>query len=447
MKTCSAKKRRTTRKRRPGEGSIFKRTSRITGKELPTWWIAFYVDGKEVRESAKTTDYQVALDLLTQRLAERNEGIYIGPEHERTTVGDAELEQVVLHYQLRQRGSLRTLRGHIRAWLAVLPPREARDVQTPRLRRITGGMAGGGAILGDDQSPAGVLRRAYRLGKLRSIRAPRLHRSLPPREFALGTVHRPGRVRGDLAQLPDNLQAFFEFAYLCGTRKQQLARTTWSHLNSETWVLSWNPQDTKTKEPHVLPLDGRPLEMIQARHAERRLHCRYVFHGPRCAPGVEPSQEYGCVGDFKRAWETACKRAGFPLGREAGWICLPQHSPHRSHEPGERRDACARSHERLGSPHAQRLRPLLDPRRRANARGAPRDDGLHRRAAHRRADGDSASTACRPGAPELIQVHTLGTHLPCEERDGRQVRDLADEPYWDRTSDPLLKRQLLYRLS
>ena len=81
---------------------------------------------------------------------------------------------------------------------------------------------------------------------------------------------------------------------------------------------SWIPQDTKTKEPHALPLDGRPLEIIQARHAERRLHCRYVFHRPRCAPGVEPSQAYGCIGDFKRAWENACKRAGFPLGRKQG---------------------------------------------------------------------------------------------------------------------------------
>src|SRR5262249_51976356 len=44
----------------------------------------------------------------------------------------------------------------------------------------------------------------------------------------------------------------------------------------------------------------------------------YVFHGPRCAPGVGASQEYGCVGDFKRAWETACKKAGFPVGRKAG---------------------------------------------------------------------------------------------------------------------------------
>src|SRR5262249_36186032 len=92
----------------------------------------------------------------------------------------------------------------------------------------------------------------------------------------------------------------------------------WAHLNTETWVLSWNPEDTKTKEPHVLPLDGRPLHFIQARHAKRRLFCRFVFHGPRCGPGVKPSREYGCVGDFKRAWETACEKAGFPIGRKHG---------------------------------------------------------------------------------------------------------------------------------
>jgi hypothetical protein len=41
--------------------------------------------------------------------------------------------------------------------------------------------------------------------------------------------------------------------------------------------------------------------MLEARHSNRRLHCRYVFHGPRCAPGRTPSKLYGCVGDFKKA--------------------------------------------------------------------------------------------------------------------------------------------------
>jgi integrase len=70
----------------------------------------------------------------------------------------------------------------------------------------------------------------------------------------------------------------------------------------------------KAKFPHVLPLDGRAKDIIEARHASRKLPCRYVFHGPHCAPGRKASKQYGCVGDFKKA----CKTAGFPVGRKAG---------------------------------------------------------------------------------------------------------------------------------
>src|SRR5262249_4264814 len=73
---------------------------------------------------------------------------------------------------------------------------------------------------------------------------------------------------------------------------------------------------------HVLPLDGRPLEIIEALYARRRLYCRHVLHGRDCGPGHASSKHYGCVGDFKRAWTTACKKAGFPVGRKAGGYVL-----------------------------------------------------------------------------------------------------------------------------
>ena len=43
-----------------------------------------------------------------------------------------------------------------------------------------------------------------------------------------------------------------------------------------------------------------------------------MFHGSNCAAGVPPSVRYGCVGDFKRLWATACTKAGFPVGRKRG---------------------------------------------------------------------------------------------------------------------------------
>lgn len=74
----------------------------------------------------------------------------------------------------------------------------------------------------------------------------------------------------------------------------------------------------KGKRPFVLPLDGRALEIIEARYARRTLHRRFVFHGRRCKPGTPPSKHYGCVGDFGRAWDAACRKAGFPVGRKHG---------------------------------------------------------------------------------------------------------------------------------
>ena len=74
----------------------------------------------------------------------------------------------------------------------------------------------------------------------------------------------------------------------------------------------------KAKRPHVLPLDGRPLALIEALYKSRRLHCRSVFHGRHCGPGRTLSKHHGCIGDFKRAWATACTKAGFPVGRKHG---------------------------------------------------------------------------------------------------------------------------------
>jgi integrase len=299
-------------------GRIFRRKSRLTGQALSTWTMVYTVDGKQHRESTGEADKEEALKVLRKRQVEIDEGRYTGPERDRLTVREL-LDSVVLHYEMREHHSLRTVKGHVAVWKKALGARRALDVTTGRLQQCMQTWRHDGLTPATINRRLAILRRAYRLGKVRLDPARLDFTDLfLPENSPRGRYLTADAFAAIHAQLPQNLQNFFEFAYLCGTRKQQLARTTWSHLNSETWVLSWNPQDTKTKEPHVLPLDGRPFEIIEARHAERRLHCRYVFHGPRCAPGVEPSQEYGCVGDFKRAWETACKRAGFPLGRKQG---------------------------------------------------------------------------------------------------------------------------------
>jgi hypothetical protein len=51
----------------------------------------------------------------------------------------------------------------------------------------------------------------------------------------------------------------------------------------------------------VLPLDGELTAIIERRLAKRRLDCLYIFHR-----SGQP------IGDFRKAWKTACKAIGLP---------------------------------------------------------------------------------------------------------------------------------------
>ena len=305
-------------RRTHGTGRLFRRRSRHSGKPLPTWWLSYYKDGKEVRESANSEDRQVALDLLRERLKALSDGTAVDPTRERLTV-NAILDGLLAYYDRRGHRSRESAVSQVKAWREVLGPKRALVVTTRRCDTIIGDWKAGSMSHGTINHRISLLRRAYRLAKLRldPARLDFTDLFLPdnsPRGHYLSAADFAAIHRG----LPEYLNDFFEFAYLVGTRKGQLARTTWAHWNADTREFTWSAAEVKARRDFVLPLDGRPLDMILARYPQRRIYCRYVFHGPRCAPGHKPSRRYGCVGDFKKAWASACEKAGFPVGRVNG---------------------------------------------------------------------------------------------------------------------------------
>ncbi len=89
-------------KYRRGSGSVYKR-----GK---TYWIAYYgPDGKQVCESAKTTDKAEARRVLQARLGQMAEGRYIGPAAERVTFEEL-AEGLFMDYEVNGKKSLRCVR-------------------------------------------------------------------------------------------------------------------------------------------------------------------------------------------------------------------------------------------------------------------------------------------------------------------------------------------------
>jgi integrase len=121
-----------------------------------------------------------------------------------------------------------------------------------------------------------------------------------------------------LGTLPAYVARFFRVAVAVGIRKGQLARTLRRFVDLDQGVIEWPPAECKAKRAHRLPLDGEVLAIITDLMRRPPLHCPYLFHGPDCQPGHQPSKRYGCLGDFKRSWRTALKAAGLPIGRSTG---------------------------------------------------------------------------------------------------------------------------------
>src|SRR5439155_18995916 len=114
-------------------GRLFRRTSRHRRKPLPTWWLAYYVNGKERRESAHTSDRDKALDLLRDRLKRVSDGTPVDPARERVTVG-AILDGLLAHYARKGLRSHTSVASQVKSWRGS--PRENARAPDGTSRRL-----------------------------------------------------------------------------------------------------------------------------------------------------------------------------------------------------------------------------------------------------------------------------------------------------------------------
>lgn len=299
------------------EPGIYRRFDPRTGKVLPKLWIHYPKPGGGTeREPTHTTSVVTARKLRAKRMEEAGRG-EPGRAGEQVRIGDL-LEALRVDYEVNERASLRTLQSHLKVLRPALAHLRAIDVTTDVVQAWQRRWQETGTSNPTINRRCNMLRRAFRLGqRARKVYLmpfiPRLKEQSPR-----GRYITPDDTTALLAHLPGHLRDLFTFARLYGTRKGQLARTRRRFVDLARGVIAWPPEECKHDEAHTVPLDGDGLALVERLMQHPPLHCPYLFHGPRCAPGAKSSREYGCVGDFKRAWRTAMKRAGLPIGRKEG---------------------------------------------------------------------------------------------------------------------------------
>lgn len=284
------------------QGRIFSR------KGSAFLWCAYYLRGKEYRESTKEVDEKKAEKFLRKRMDEvgadrAGKGSFIGPQQERIKVS-ALLDALVADFKLRGKESpqfrcqLKNIRDYFGTCLAVAVTPEGVDAYIQE--RLEAGF-----------KPATINRCTQLLGQAFKLAIERKHLSTAPKVRHLSEKDnvRTGffsdsEFSAVESFLPDHLKDFCRFAYMTGWRRGEVSSLRWEDLDGD--VIKLRGVDAKNGEGRSVVLTGELVKLIERRKAARQVKTEsgvtlaaHVFH-----TGGLP------IANFRKAWWSACVSAG-----------------------------------------------------------------------------------------------------------------------------------------
>ncbi len=307
--TPTAPKRRRAARARRGTGMLYQ-LRRRDGSLAPTWWTKLYVNGRPVRESTGTTDREAAEGVLRDRLARVSHGL---PVIRLQDVRFDELaEDLKAHYTTtgsrdpkEAEKRLKPLCRFFAGWRAAQIDGAAFDRYVAK-RQATG--TANGTINRERSVLLKMLRLALERGKLARLPVIRGLKEAAPRS-GFFEAEQYAAVR---RHLPTDLQTACDVAYTFGWRMQSEVLTLERrHVDLAGGRLTLRAGETKNDEGREVFLTP-PLKAALAAQLERvdALQRKLERVIPFVFPHLSGRHRGKRILDFRKAWLTACKRAG-----------------------------------------------------------------------------------------------------------------------------------------
>jgi len=295
-------------------GCIYQKTWKDKKGEIhqsPIWWIKFYQNGRPHWESSESTKRSVAKSLLRTREGSVEKGELINPKAHKVTLGEL-AEDVYNDYLKRKYKTLGDIKRRFKKHLFPFfgEYMRASTLSTSRINQFIVHRQEQGASDGEINRELTALKRAYRLG----------FEAEPPRVMRMPTIKllaeanprqgffEHGEFESVRSHLPDYLKGFITFSYLTGWRKNEVVNLQWAQVDLENEKVYLKAEDSKTKKSReFLFNDMYELKEVFQQQLEnkealkkRGIICPWVFNYRN---GKQ-------VGDFRKSWKEACKKAG-----------------------------------------------------------------------------------------------------------------------------------------
>lgn len=293
-------------KRRSGLYQQKKKKPDGTVAVLPTWWIKYSKNGRVFRESTGTKVCADAELFLKRRLGEVATGKFAGLHVERILV-DQLFDDLLEDYKLNRRATIvettSRLKNHLRPFFGGM---RAANLCTSEVKLYIRKRLDAEVAHATVNRELEILKRAFTLGAtcdppkvVRQLHIP----MLDEKNIRTGFLDDAGYLRLK-QELPEYLRPLFVVAYHVGNRLGELRKLKWNQVDIAYGRIILNPGETKNGEGRTLPIYGEMKEWLTMQREIRDAkfpECDRVFF-----------DEGRPAGDFRKAWRSACKRAGVP---------------------------------------------------------------------------------------------------------------------------------------
>jgi integrase len=279
-------------------------------KTAATWWISYSTHGKRHRENAHSTKESDAAKLLKLRLGQAAIGMPVGPQVERTTLGDI-LKMVEMDYAANGRKSLGRMKqaaAHLKEYFDA--DAKARNLTADRITSYQAKRLEEGAKPATSNYELAMLRRAFRLGTRAGKVATRPEIQMLHVANARTGFFEPEQYRAVMRHLPEYLKPLAAIAYITGWRTtSELLTRQWRHVDLVKGWLRLDPGESKNGEGREFPFTPEMRSVLEA----KREMVKTIEREQSCViPWVFVHADGRRIKDFRGAWAKACKDAGVP---------------------------------------------------------------------------------------------------------------------------------------
>jgi integrase len=278
-----------------GLGSIYKRGD--------VWWISYYKNSKQFRESAKSTKETDALNFLKQKQGEIVKGEFSGLKVQRVKFEELK-EDLLNDYRINNKeSSLERVEFSLKHLEKYFKGNKIVSISTDRINAYVLRRLEEGAENATINRELSAMKRMFTLGEQagKVIKTPYIRR-LEENNARKGFFEHPEYLALKKA-LPVYLKPPVTMAYHWGMRKEEILGLEWPQVDLMEGKINLRPEDTKNSEARVVFMGGELLEVIRFQRVLRDAKfpkCPFVFFG----------EDGDRVKDFRGAWDSACIKAG-----------------------------------------------------------------------------------------------------------------------------------------